>query len=125
MRTRRRGPSVLARATEPLSFADPLSNRIMDWGNDRLPWLWWPARPPSPRRPFALDEHAVYAAWTFGLLPVSLYASEWVLRRLDALPQGPRLWRDRSLQALATAVMWAETIGAWERRARRRRRLLG
>ena len=121
MRLRRR-PSLLARLTEPLSFADPVVNRITDTQNEHFPWTWWPAVPPNPRKPFDRTTHAVLAAWTLLSLILSVYAVERGLRRFDALPEGRALRRDRAFQVLGTVVMWAEICGAWERRARRRPR---
>jgi hypothetical protein len=112
-------PSLLARATEPLSFADPVVNWMTDAGNDRFPWMWWPAQPPDRGRPFGMDTHAAWAIWTLASVIASNYAGEWALRRIDALPEGLALWRDRAFPVVAAVVMWAEAAGAWERRARR------
>ena len=88
--------------------------------NDRFPWMWWPARPPDPRWPFQRDVLVSQAMWTIGWAVFGIWAAERALRHIDALPEGRVLWRDRVLQIIPSVLAWAETAGAWERRARRR-----
>ena len=114
LRVRRR-LSPVARATQPLAFADDRVNAFSDWANR---WLgtWWPARRPDPRRPIGADAHAAYLAQML----TSLLAAEWLVGRAGQPPGARALWRDRAVQAGLTLLFWAVTTGAWERRARRR-----
>ncbi len=109
--------SPVARATEPLAFADDYVNAVSDWNNRWFGWAWWPAKRPDPRQPIGPDVHVVYLAQKL----VFTFATDWLVARSDHLPSGRELRRDRALQAVVTPLFWAVTTGAWERRARRRR----
>jgi hypothetical protein len=112
-----RSASLIARATAPLAFADDRVNAASDWMRRRTPWAWWPAQPPSPRRPIGAEHHAAYALQSVGITALV----EGLACATGNLPSGRRLWRDRGIQLIATVAAAAITTGAWDRRADRRR----
>ena len=115
----RRRLSSIARATQPLAFADDGVNAVSDWTNRWFGWTWWPAQRPDPRRPIGADAHAAYFAQTL----VFTVAAERMVARVGRPPSARALWRDRAAQAALTLLCWAVATGAWERRARRPRLL--
>ena len=109
-------PTLAARTTEPLAFADRAVNAVNDWTVNRAPWAYWPASPPSRRRPVSRDVHAAYL-----LQAVALHALVEVgLRTAGKLPGSRRLWRERSITLGTTVIAAAISSGAWDRRAARR-----
>ena len=112
-----RSPTLPARLTRPLAFADEPLNALQDRLNAAMPWVWWPLGRPNPRRPLPASAHLLAAVHIVGgtMLP------EPLLRAFGGdLPTGGRLWGERLGSVLLSAALWIVAAGAWDRRARRR-----
>ena len=91
-----------ARATAPLTSADPVVNDLHDRLNAMLPWLWTPLDVPEAVVPLAGPHHALYAVHSAVPILVTLALGR---RRTAAVLTG------------AAIISWAVFTGAWNRRA--------
>ena len=105
---------LVTRATAPLAGADPLLDRLADLG-ERHPWLWLGLTPPDPRRPLPVRAHV----WILATGLAGATGVEAVAAARGELSQGRVLAAERALTAAVGVVLWAMSVGAWERRRRR------
>lgn len=115
----RRGSPILAvieRATRPFAALDPAFDAMADFARDRAPWMWLPLTPPDPRKPLPTSAHV----WTVTTSFAGAALVEAPLAGQGQLASGRRLWSERAWTFVSAAVLYALSLGAWERRLARR-----
>jgi hypothetical protein len=112
--------SVFAGVTRPLQRLDGAVNGLSDLFVRAAPWMWWPASPPRPDRPFEAGQHAAYLMWS----AVGFLVGEVLAHRMpqELRSTGRRLRNERIATVIMPAAVWFLVAGAWDRRAERFRR---